>query len=171
VDKAPHLERLASALEFGKRPIEITWGKNAKRDWSDIYGPLSEGKPGMFGAVTGRSEAQVMRLSALYAVLDESDVIEVQHLEAALALWQYAEDSARYIFGHTTGDPVADNIVVALRAAGTQGMTRTQIRDYFGRNIKGDRIHRAMSLLLKMGMVRSSSEHTGGRPTERWFLR
>jgi hypothetical protein len=111
-----------------------------------------------------------MRLAALYAVLDESDVIEVQHLDAALALWQYAEDSARHIFGHATGDHVADDIVVALRAAGAEGITRTQIRDYFGRNMKADRINKALALLLKTGIVRSTSVHTGGRPTERWFL-
>jgi len=151
--------------------MEITWGESAKRGWVNIYGPLSEGKPGMFGAVTGRSEAQVMRLAALYAVLDESDEIEVQHLEAALALWEYAEASARNTFGHTTGDPLADDIVVALRTAGAEGMTRTQIRDLFGRNMKADRINKALALLLKMGIVRSTSEYTGGRPTERWFLR
>jgi len=171
VYKAPLQRRLASALEFGNGPMEITWGESAKRGWVNIYGPLSEGKPGMFGAVTGRSEAQVMRLAALYAVLDESDEIEVQHLEAALALWEYAEASARNTFGHTTGDPLADDIVVALRTAGAEGMTRTQIRDLFGRNVKADRINRALALLLKMGIVHSTSEHTGGRPTERWFLR
>ena len=33
---------------------------------------LSEAKPGMSGAVIGRAEAQVMRLSAIYALLDKS---------------------------------------------------------------------------------------------------
>jgi Protein of unknown function (DUF3987) len=171
VDKASLIRRLSSALGYGKSPMEITWGKSARTGWIEVYGPLSEGKPGMFGAVTGRSEAQAMRLAALYAVLDESDKIEVQHLEAALALWQYAEDSARYTFGYSTGDPLADAIVLALRAAGTEGMTRTQIRDHFGRTMKADRINKALALLSTAGSVYSTSEATGGRPTERWFLR
>ncbi len=171
VDKTPLITRLSSALEFGRSPMAITWGKSARAGWIEIYGPLSEGKLGMFGAVTGRSEAQTMRLAALYAVLDESDRIEVQHLEAALALWEYAEDSARYTFGDTTGDPLADAIVVALRATSTEGMTRTQIRDHFGRNMKANRINKALALLLKAGRVYSTTEGTGGRPTERWFLR
>ena len=56
-----------------------------------------------------------MRLAALYAVMDKSKTIEKEHLMAALALWHYAEASARYIFGDATGDRVADRIMEALR--------------------------------------------------------
>src|SRR3712207_8342266 len=52
----------------------------------------SEGAPGLFGAVTGRAEAHVLRLSCLYAALDMSDTVTVTHLRAALALWRYCED-------------------------------------------------------------------------------
>jgi hypothetical protein len=44
-----------------------------------------------------------MRLAALYAVIDESHEIEREHLLAGLALWDYSEQSARYIFGDNTG--------------------------------------------------------------------
>ena len=134
-------------------------------------GPLSEGKPGLFGSVTGRAEAQTMRLAALYAVLDWSSRVEIQHLEAALALWQYAEDSARYVFGDATGDPEADQILEALRAADKIGMSKTEIRDYFGRNKKADRINHALALLLKSGRVSRKQEESGGRPSERWFVK
>ena len=51
---------------------------------------------------------------AIYAVLDGSDgVIRPVHLKAALAMWQYYEDSARFIFGDSIGDPVADTILQA----------------------------------------------------------
>ena len=45
----------------------------------------------MAGAVTGRAEAQVMRISAIYALLDKSRLIRREHLEAAIALWEYCE--------------------------------------------------------------------------------
>src|SRR5215217_1842369 len=92
------------------------------------------------------STAQVMRLAALYAVMGESHKIERQHLLAALALWDYAEKSALYIFGHASGDPVADRIYNALRAAGKDGMTRTEISHLFGRNRSSERIAQALSL-------------------------
>ena len=46
---------------------------------------------GMLGAVTSRAEAQVVRLSCLYALLDSSKVIRRQHMTAALAVWRYCE--------------------------------------------------------------------------------
>jgi hypothetical protein len=169
VDIAPLVRRLTSALEFGSAPVLVTWGDSARDIWRDVYGPLSEGKPGLFGAVVGRAEAQVMRLAALYAVMDESHEIEREHLLAALALWDYAEKSARYIFGDATGDPVADQILNALRAAGKDGMTRTEISNFFGRNRSSERIAQALSLLLAARRVRPKTHKTGGRQAERWY--
>ena len=172
VDKASLASRILSALEFGSKPVEITMTEGAWLDWEEVYGPLSEGKAGMFGAVTGRSEAQVRRLAALYAVLDESSEIEPQHLEAALALWQYAEDSARYIFGDATGDPIADTIHAALKGAGADGMSRTEISNLFKRHVSAERIGRALTFLLETGRAeRRQNRDTGGRPSEWWFAR
>ena len=162
------MRRLNDALEFAKSAGEITWGESAKETWSEVYGPLSEGKPGLLGAVTGRAEAQVMRLAALYAAMDHSNTIEKEHLMAALALWEYAEASARYIFGDATGDSLADKIMEALRAT-PEGLTRTDIRNLFKNNQTGNRIEQALALLLKVGRARSTSEASGGRPVERWF--
>ena len=49
------------------------------------------GHSGLYGAVTSRAEAQVVRLSLIYALLDCSPVIRQEHLLAALALWEYCE--------------------------------------------------------------------------------
>jgi hypothetical protein len=169
VDTAPLVGRLSSALEFGSAPVLVTWGDSARDIWRDVYGPLSEGKPGLFGAVVGRAEAQVMRLAALYAVMGESHEIEREHLLAALALWDYSEKSALYIFGDATGDPVADQIYNALRAAGKDGMTRTEISNFFGRNMSSERIAQALSLLHAARRVRRKRHKTGGRLAERWY--
>ncbi len=164
-------QRLDSAIRFGRKPRLIRWGESAREAWAEVYGPLSAGKAGLFGAVVGRAEAQTLRLATLYAVMDESETIEYEHLAAALALWSYAEESARYIFGDATGNPVADDIAEALQAAGDEGLSRTEIRDLFGRNKNADRINQALGLLQKLGRVYQVSEATGGRPVERWFLK
>jgi hypothetical protein len=169
VDATPLVRRLSLALEFGSAPVEVTWGDDARDIWVSVYGPLSEGKSGLFGAVIGRAEAQVARLAALYAVMNESYEIEREHLLAALALWDYSEKSALYIFGDATGDPVADQIFNALRAAGKDGMTRTEISYLFGRNMSSERITQALSLLLAARRVRRKPHKTGGRQAERWF--
>lgn len=45
-----------------------------------------------------------------YALLDCSDRIGLEHLEAGLAVWRYSADSAQWVFGDTLGDPTADEI-------------------------------------------------------------
>ena len=52
------------------------------------------------------------------------------HVESALAIWEYAEESARYIFGDAIGDAGADKVLEELKAR-EEGMTRTKIRDSF----------------------------------------
>ena len=109
-----------------------------------------------------------MRLACIYALLDLSETITPEHLNAALAVWRYAEDSARFIFGDALGDPVADEILLALRRS-SNGMTRTELSGLFSRNVPASALSRACSVLLSRGLARNAPEATGGRPTERWF--
>jgi len=170
LDFAPLVRRLREAVEYARSVGRITLDDAATAIWCAVYPDLSEGKPGLLGAVTSRAEAQTARLATLYAVLDASPVIRAEHLRAALALWTYCEASARYIFGDAVGDPVADEILRALRAA-PGGLTRTEIRDLFGRNRSGREIGRALARLAEHGLARFEREQgeDGGRPVERWF--
>jgi hypothetical protein len=87
---------------------------------------------------------------------------------AAIALWERCEASARYIFGSAVGDPVADEILRALKVRGGDGMTRTEIRDLFKRHEKGERIGLALDLLANKGLAKSEKRSTGGAPAEIW---
>src|SRR5215210_2366834 len=133
-------------LGFARNTGEITWGESAREIWESVYEELSEGETGLFGAATSRAEAQVLRLSAIYAVMDKSRTIEADHLLAGLAVWEYAEQSARRIFGDASGDPVADKIMEALRNK-PEGLTRNEIRDLFARHRSSARIDQALNHL------------------------
>jgi hypothetical protein len=109
-----------------------------------------------------------MRIACLYALLGGCSEIQETHLKAALAVWDYCEASARFIFGDALGDPIADDILGALRGSPT-GLTRTQISEFFGRNRNKDQISRALATLLEYGRVRVETEKTPGRNVERWF--
>jgi hypothetical protein len=161
------LDRLKGAVKFGLTAGEIRKNEEAKELWASVYPSLSDGKPGLFGAVTSRSEAQTMRLACLYAVLDQSNLIKLEHLLAALALWDNSEASARHIFGDATGDRVADQILQALRGA-PGGLTRTDISGLFGRNKNADRIDQALAFLISRSLVKKTKEKTQGRPVELW---
>jgi hypothetical protein len=138
--------------------------------WREVYEELSDGKPGLLGAVTSRAEAQVMRLACLYALLDCSQKIRRVHLEAALALWRYCEDSVRFIFGDSLGDPVADEILRALKEAGEPGLTQTQLNDLFSGHHHRGALARSLTTLVEAGRVTCRKEENGrGRPSRRWF--
>jgi len=172
---APLADRLKSALDFAQGRINhvMTRDPEAGKLWHAEYTRLADGYPdSMFGAMTARAVAQVMRMACIYALLDCSQVVCVEHLKAALAVWTYAEDSVRFIFGDALGDPVADTILRALRTR-PQGMTRTEmIAELFSRHIKADALSRALDLLRKRQLARCEVRNdTGGRAEERWYAR
>jgi hypothetical protein len=116
-----------------------------------------------------RAEAQVLRLSLVYALLDRYQQIHPEHLRAANAFWRYCAASARYIFGDALGDPVADTIMAALRQAGPDGMTRWEINRLFSSNHTSSRVGQALLLLLRYQRARPMHRaSTGGRPPEAW---
>lgn len=168
VDFGPVARRLTDVVEFGRQSRKVTFDDEARKLWCDIYAALSEGRPGLLGAVTSRSEAQVVRLASIWALLDRSSLIRTEHLLAALALWEYCEDSARYVFGGSLGDPVADEIERALRGR-PDGLTRTEISNLFGRHRKTAEIGSALDRLAAAGRAFARIEQTEGRSVERWF--
>jgi hypothetical protein len=162
---------LKNAIQFAGGLGEMTLDDEAWALWDSVYMRLETGRAGFLGKVTQRASPYTLRLACLYALLDCSSVVYANHLRAALALWQYAEDSARYIFGARTGDKLADEVLSALQSAAETGMTQTELNAYFHRNEDSEAIARALQMLAETGQLRSLEERTGkpGRPTKRWF--
>ncbi|MAF90193.1 MAG: hypothetical protein CL674_02895 [Bdellovibrionaceae bacterium] len=146
----------------------IKRGKDATDLWRSIYSNLSIGHLGTFGAVTGRAEAQVMRIACLYAVLDGKNIISRTHLEAAFEFWKYCENSARFIFGESTGDEVADKILSFARES-EEGVSRTEIRDLFNRNKSKIIIEGALSLLEEHKLLEKNKVNQNGTTKEIWY--
>lgn len=162
-----HADTFARAVEHAQSVGELRRDAEARAVWHAVYGGLSEGKPGLVGAVIGRAEAQVMRLAMLYALLDRAAAIGAEHLLAALAVWTYCEQSARYIFGDALGDPTADAILAALRQR-PEGMSRTDVSALFGRHKQAAEIERALRVLSESGLAHAERQQSDGRPAELW---
>lgn len=159
-------EQVALTLQRASTVGLMTRDPDARELWREVYGDLTADRDGLVGAILARAEAHVLRFSLAYALLDGSATVSVEHLAAALELWAYAERSVEFIFGDATGDPVADAIHDALVQAGA--LTRTQIRDLFGRHEQSGRIDQALQVLLRRGRARVEQRSTGGRPVEVW---
>lgn len=166
----PFITALQRALAFARQGYAMTWAPETRPLWASVYPELSEGKPGLIGALAARSEAQALRLAVTYALMDMSTTIRPEHLSAALALWEYAEASVRYLFAGRLGDLIAETILDELaRIPG--GLTRTQIRDLFDRNVTGAKIGAALDLLSAHGLAHVTKTGSGvGRPADRWYL-
>lgn len=147
--------------------IEMT--ELAQTMWKDIYHDLSAERPGLAGTLLARAEAQVMRLAALYAVLDGQRAIDAVHLDSALAFWRYAEASTLLIFGDATGDPLADMIYQAVRTSGE--LDDSQISALFHRNKPASRLDRAKTKLSEYGLLHCELIESGGRPRMLWRMR
>lgn len=156
--------RIAEALDDARKIGLVRRTGVAETRWAYLYRKMSEAPGGLAGAVTARAEAQCLRLSVLYALLDGSKVVDIEHLEAAWAVWQYCEASAVFVFGDRLGDDIADRLLEALRAAGTDGLDGTAQRDVFGRHVPGKRLAQARTELEQLGLVHNRTESTGGRP-------
>jgi len=169
------VRRLKQALDHARKAGRLEWDPESLQSWKTVYAELSEGQPGLLGAMTARAEAQVVRLALLYALLDCSTTIRQPHLTAALALWEYCEQSVAAIFGDRLGNPIADVILTALRSTSPNGLTRTQISGLFKRHVKATQIDQALKLLSKKelpskkGKIRCQSVETQGRWAEMWF--
>lgn len=166
----PLTQRLIDAAAFAKTVGEMKRDPAIKEMWRDIYHEVTTPAPGLFGAIISRGAPQIMRLACIYALLDQSAIVRAEHLQAAVAVWEYCRDSARFIFGDALGDPTADRIMGALRNA-PDGLDRTAISALFGRNKNAAQIARALDLLQEHGLASYRRQHVMDniRPTETWF--
>jgi hypothetical protein len=162
-------QRISEALAKARVHERITMTPAATKRWAEIYAALSVEQPGLLGAITARAEAQTLRLALVFALTDGVGEIDEVHLDAALAVWRYSEASAKLIFGDTVGDPLADEILRALRASFITGMTRSELLLMFRNTQRTNAIGAALNRLLQLGKVRNEQSATGGRPVERWF--
>jgi hypothetical protein len=161
---------LRRALDWATATPEVVFRRDAaaRQLWQDRYPALSQLRPGMHGAATSRAEAQVLRLSALYAALDSTSIIGLPHLQAALAVWDYCYHSASLFFGMSTGDPIADRIREAIESSGNGFLSKDQIRRLFHGHLESNRIDLALDKLVALGALSARAEPTGGRPSTLW---
>jgi hypothetical protein len=163
----PLRKELRYELEAASKVGELTWQEDARKVWSGIYPRLSDGCAGFAGAILSRAEAQVIRLSLVYALLDGSCDVKLEHLYAALAVIDRVEASARYIFHSNTGSHLADRVLALILAEGV--LTQSEIMRHLGNHQSGEKLSRELRLLQAEKKIRLEKESTAGRSATRWL--
>jgi hypothetical protein len=161
--------RIEHAANTARARDRLRMTPAAETMWERVYPELSCDRSGLFGSVTARAEAQCIRLALVYALLDETDAMDVTHLRAALAVWDYCEATARFVFGEALGDRVADILHRWLQYAGDSGMARTGINKLFSGHVAADRIDQALALLQRRGLATAKAVNTPGAPAQMWM--
>ncbi|MCX7669300.1 MAG: hypothetical protein N2439_04430 [Anaerolineae bacterium] len=160
-------ENLAAVANAGTTARDT----EAAEAWRELYAALAgEDDGGMAGALLARAEAHVTKLGLIYAALDGSREIRIEHLAAAAAVWEYAANSVRHLFQGLPGDPEAARALEFIRAASDGGVTATDLHHLFQRHLPKDRIRSILRALIADGLVREEREPSPGRgrPAQRF---
>ncbi|MSR32295.1 MAG: DUF3987 domain-containing protein [Gemmataceae bacterium] len=164
---------ICQGLNESKRVTRMSFSESASKVWECAYaGELAKEDTGLVGTITCRAEAQALRLAMTYALIGESHVIEIDHLKAALSVWDYARQSAVYIFGdYQIG--LSGKILTLLRSAGKSGMSRTDISKGLSRHIQSEKIIAELAALKQAGSAETELRQRtgGGNPIEIWRLK
>jgi len=140
------------AVESARNRRRVFLDEPARHLWKrTMYPKLERDIPGLIGAITSRASAHTLRLALIFALLDQAEHIRVEHLEAAHAVWQYCEDSAKAVFGDLVS-PDQQQIMEFL--ASVPSATKTQIiRDCFRGNRKAAAIGYDLDVLKSLNRV------------------
>jgi hypothetical protein len=166
---AEYQTRLLAAVEHARKTEWVWWTPVAQQIWKSAYPSLTEQRPGAIGHVVDRAAPHVLRLAMIYALLDLRNMIEPEHLQAALAIVAYSERSAKYILGDRLGDKDEEAILSHIRTQ-SAGATRTGInRAVFGGHKPPEFITLKLTSLLAKWLIRREIQATDGRDREVWF--
>ena len=116
-------------------------------------------------AITARNLPILRRLACVYALFDKMDVVDCEHLIAASAIVDYSTATCRMLLAEKA--PSRDQIKIMTALAQTpDGLTKTElIHDVFKRNVKIERINKALSELEHDNQIAA----VGDTP-QRWKL-
>ena len=160
-------KRLSVVTQKTKHLTTLEFAPEAKLLYRQRYASLGDGRRGLWDAVCSRAEPQVIRLAMLYALLDGVATIDVPHLKAALALWDYCDDSARLIFGEAEGDTLERKILDVIRSR--PGITKTELRNAISGKLKAKERDSALDWLERRGRIEIVSVVENRRRFDRLF--
>jgi hypothetical protein len=145
-------QRLKEAIDKAKTIDRMRRSPACSELWRQVYAMLVAEKTAdgcsTWDAVTSRAEAQTLRLSMLYALLDGSDTIDVPHLRAALAVWRYCDFSARRLFA---SDALSSKLLTMV--CQRPGIMRSELRAGISHTTTTDQFDAALGGLEQSGEI------------------
>jgi len=159
---------LAESVRHAGPRRRVSLSTAAAERWEEEYHRLTADRPDSRATdATARAASQVIRLALIYTLLDKADEIGVQQLEAALALWDYCDRSARWLFSSHAAEAShneSTKLLDFITGGGPAGRTRTEISvGHYQRNRTAAEIDVQLEPLVRSGAVIEQSLPTDGR--------
>lgn len=156
------VRRIRAALGQARTTNVLQRSDPAAGLWRRLYEEVAaDDGTGVVDALTARAEAQLLRLSLIYALIDGADEIDRPHLESAWELWRYCRWSAQFVWvGPGTGDGDVDRVAEIL--AGGDDLTARELDRMFSGHRSTRDIREAA---VRLGVAEVVTRQTGGRPS------
>jgi hypothetical protein len=116
---------------------------------------------GTIGVLRQRMPPIAVRIAMVAACLDQTRVVEADHLAFGFAMTDYAVQSIRAVFGTRVQDPVAQIIIDVLHQSKDGWLNTSSIAKATHKS--GDRANKALHLLLAAGLIVREDRKTAGR--------
>ncbi len=141
------------SFEIAKTKPQFKFTEAAGKYWDSLYRHYAANElQGMLGSLTARTEPMIVRIAMIFAFYDGVEKIDEAHLIAANHVWKYAEDSWRFVYGDSLGDPIADELLKFLRSSKKE-RTKTAIINHFDNNKTAEEINKAIKILFEARLI------------------
>jgi hypothetical protein len=161
------ISRLKESINFSRKDQCIQLSTKAKFLFNDFYQTISECPKGYLGRLCSRSEAHLLKIALIYALLDCSTEIDEINLRAAMALVQFSIDSCNFLFQRKRFSSEQLKILTALEASPDPISRGNLLKHVFASNLLAAKLDEILLDLEHLGLIYSKKE---GRVTY-WFLR
>lgn len=150
----------ATLTKIGKGRVEFT--PAAAELWdTEVYGSLTG--IGVIESLMARADPYMIRLALIYALLDDRDVIDVVHLQAAHAVGRYWLAGVERQWGHGLSDDAA-KLLALCREVRAGGVSVRRHRAILSGHADSKRLERVRDELVRAGVGVVGQMKTTGRP-------
>lgn len=148
----------------------ITKTPAAEEVWALIYEKYADKGEGEIAALTGRAEAQILRLSLIYALMEGSDKIKPEHICTARLVWDYCQKSVEFIFSEFNREKESSMVLSLLNALKEKPLSQSEIYEVFNKHIDAKKMANLLKKMNAKGYIESKKEKTNGRPKNYWYI-
>jgi len=133
--------------------LEMKLSPDAINYWCGRYKALTKEDNGLAGVLLVRTEIYCRMFAMIFALLDKSAIIEVEHIKAALAWIKYWRDSVRYIFQTLAAKAEANKMNDTAKSvyefiSSSPKCTRTELTNHFKNKLNSSEITQGLNYLM-----------------------